>query len=937
MKEETSSILNKEKPESFLDSSLCRYVLEQLIDKKDIKYYFKLILTDIIEKLKSLHSTEEITFDPDNIKKKINNNNIIDQNKIKKKDINKLKNDKDDLNSFKIQSIKKNNKIENHNKDIFISKYFKYLKEEDLKIYLSEYEKNSNNKNMRDYIDNIINKIKESPYLYDTKIFSKNFNDKPVINEYQENFIKISELINNIINNLLNNIKIVPYSIKCICKIIYKFIQKKYSNIDIIKKNAFIAKFFFYILFSKMLLNPCYLALINDFNLTVVQKNNLSTIIEILQKFVIGKLFTDDNKEGNYTPFNWMFIEKMPKLIEFFEMITNVKLPDFIEKLIDGNLNEDFNYDYFEENEDDIIIYNSICFSVDNIYTLVKNLEKGKEGILKAITNKDLKKIIEKLTNIEYINKLEDLANTKENDKFNKANTIQLKSININELDKKQGNLMENNIINKTLQTKKSLKFFLMLELEVNNKYKEVFNINNQKEYYSIPNKINKEDNELTEEKKNNYILNIVKNFLCAILYNYKLLNKDDFTEDTFSNISSIFNEMKNNMKVLNILIDKKIPSDWYIDTLLEYLKKLPNELINNDYEELFKQIEDDLKASINNQYFEDFSICIDKIKTLKDLNEYYEEAINILKDIEINLKTYKIINKITIPIEICYKKNKNFFNFNIIQNDNTISNDSKTHKNTIITKDETKIIYYTIQDFINNFPDIIKVSNKRKMSSFILLKEINFPEEINEYIQIICKTIQNKKNIKDETELKIIKNKIKDYIMEQLYPKIFPQEKDPADNMIYLNCNKVSWVEPKYLIKGKKNLIFGNFISDISEYFEKLDQQKCPRRKFIYLEEIFKSIYNLGIFNEEIMEGVDDEIQILEYGLIKAKPKKIKSNCDYMRLFIGNWKGKREDSHLTQLSITSSLVSKLDHSFFINITESEYYEKCKKNMLNYL
>ena len=107
MKEETSSILNKEKPESFLDSSLCRYVLEQLIDKKDIKYYFKLILTDIIEKLKNLHSTEEITFDPDKIKKKINNNNIIDQNKIKKKDINKLKNDKDDLNSFKIQSIKK--------------------------------------------------------------------------------------------------------------------------------------------------------------------------------------------------------------------------------------------------------------------------------------------------------------------------------------------------------------------------------------------------------------------------------------------------------------------------------------------------------------------------------------------------------------------------------------------------------------------------------------------------------------------------------------------------------------------------------------------------------------------------------------------------------------------------------------------------------------
>ena len=919
-----------------MNYSVCWYILEQLIDKKDIKCYFKLIFTDFIEKLTKLHSTEEVTFDYNKIKKKINNNYIIIEKEILDEDINEQNIDKKDLNSFKTKSMENNKKGQNKNKDIFISKYINSLKEKDLQIYLSEYEKNSNNKNMRDYINSIINNIKISPYLYDTKTFLYNISDKDVFNEYQDNFFKISELINIIINNLLKNVSMIPNSIKCICKIISKLIQNKFGNIDIIKKNAFIAKFFFYNLFSKILLNPGYLALIKDFNLTEIQRNNLSTIIEILKKFVLGKLFKDDNKEGNYTPFNWIFIENMPKLLEFFEIVTKAKLPNFIEKLIDGNLNEDFKFNYFDENKDDIIIYNTTCFSVDNIYILVKTIEKEKEKILKRITNNELQKIIEKLTSKQKIDKLENIIKEKENDKVNFDICNEIKSSKKHDIEREKEKTIESNILINKQNKNKTLNFYLMIEHEINNKYQKLFNIYNHKEYYNIPNKKIKEENELTEEKKNIYILNLVKNFLCAILYNYKLLNKEDFIEGTYSNIPNILNEMKKNMKTLNILIDKTIPSDWYIDTLLEYLKKLPKELINNDYEELLKLLENDIKSSINNQYFEDFSICIDKIKLLKNLNEYYEESLMILNDIELNIKTYKIINQIEIPIEICYKNDTNIFNFNFVSNDNIIANsDSKSHRNSHTKKKEKQIICNTIQDYINNFPNILEISNDRKMSSFELLKEINFPEEITEYIQIIYKTLEKK--IKDEDKLKKIINKIYDYIMEQLYPKIFPKDIDLVDNMIYLNCIKVSWVEPKYLMKDKKDFIFGNFISDISMYFEKLDQQKSPRKKFVYLEEIFKTIYNLCTFNEEDIEGVDDVIQLLDYAVLKAKPRKIKSNCDYMRLFIGNRKGKREDSHLTQLSMTSSLVCKMNHSFFINITETEYYEKCKKNMLNLL
>ena len=53
------------------------------------------------------------------------------------------------------------------------------------------------------------------------------------------------------------------------------------------------------------------------------------------------------------------------------------------------------------------------------------------------------------------------------------------------------------------------------------------------------------------------------------------------------------------------------------------------------------------------------------------------------------------------------------------------------------------------------------------------------------------------------------------------------------------------------------------------------------------------------------------------------------------MRLFLGNKKGKREDNHLTQISAISTQVSKINQSNLMNITEEEYQQKCKNNILN--
>ena len=920
LKEEINIILNKEQLDDFLNDTHCGYILKQLKEKKEVKLFFKTIIFDVLEKCKELDLSviKDFTL---NIKK-------IEEKIIK---------NKENHNNYKENKIKNINEKKNQ-RNIFQTKYIKSLNEEDLKQYLSNYKKQTNKDNINNYINKINNTINKTPFLYETKVFTNNVNNnEDILNLYIDYFFKISEFIDIILNNLLNNIYLLPYQIKCICKIISKFIKKKFSDIDIVENNAFIGKFFFYNLFFPMLLNPCYSSLLNDFILSKNENNILLIISEILKKLVSGKLFQNNKIEGNLTPFNWLIIEKMPKIIEIYTKITNVKLPIFIEKLINHELNDDYKYNYLEENKDDILFHNSICFTIDDLYVLIKNINKSKDKILKENDNNELEILIKKILNEDNLKRFEDLyfrkkkdweiVNDNDND-INYAKTFNL----IKPSEKNENTIL--NYINKN-KGKEKIQHFLITYYKYNSEYDKYFNIKNKKSYYNIVNeKEGKEGTIIIDENKK--IINTIKNFIISILYNFNTLNEEDFSEESRINTINILTEIGKKMKALNILIDGTIQSKWYINTLLEYLEKLPKELTNNDYEKIYQELKNDLKESIKNINFDKVCVFMDKVKLAETLKLYYENAFKKLIDIDLDSETNRIIKKTLIPVRIKHKKNKNYLSIKPIENNidsNNIKNKNKnknpkTNENIIMEKN-----CETIEDFINNFPDLNKEANNRKISVLVTLKDINFAEKMNKYVQTIEKTISEGKKPKNEYELNYIINKIYDYIMEKLYNKIYPSEIEPTDNMVYLSCNKASWIEPKHLITGKKDFIYSPFISDVSNYFENIDKQKCPKKKFFYMEEIFKSIYNLNAFIGEELGGIDEEIQILNYALIKAKPKKIYSNCEYMRLFLGNKKGKREDIHLTQITVLSEQVAKLNSSNLINITESEYNDKCKKNI----
>jgi hypothetical protein len=65
----------------------------------------------------------------------------------------------------------------------------------------------------------------------------------------------------------------------------------------------------------------------------------------------------------------------MPQILFFFQKAIDVKLPLFIEKLIENKLEENFQYDFFEQNKEGIYANITSAFKISNLECLVKGIK----------------------------------------------------------------------------------------------------------------------------------------------------------------------------------------------------------------------------------------------------------------------------------------------------------------------------------------------------------------------------------------------------------------------------------------------------------------------------------------------------------------------------------------------------------------------------------
>ena len=898
----------------FLNGTPLGYLLDGLIDKKDIKAFFKIILEDVIEMIEISSSDGEITLDPfiieQNLSKKAN-----DQHRNSKKKMSVKR-----AHSSFIEINKPSPEEEKKQHELFQNTYLSDLSLTKLKNLKNQYNL-ENNHYMENYINLQINGETKEDIYSNTEYNNIMKNNSTIIanqilNEYEKSFNKVIHFIDSILNSFLDNLDLFPYSIRCISKMMSSLLEKKFKNITPIEKNRFISQFFLYKLFIPIFINPADCILINNYIISGQTTDNLILTSHILSELFSFKLYKVTEK-GMFTSFNYYFLNNVNKLIKIFDNITKVKLPSFINKLINGELqSNNFEFNYFEENKNEILFHRSILLTANHLIPLLGSINNLK-SIIYNENNIEFQKIIEKLVdnkdNYKFLIKL-----CKDNEVTNKITVKANKSKGIKKHEKREQNV----------------KYFLISDLVYNEKYKKLFNLENKNPYFKLEEKkVINQDNKENKEMIENIIIK-TKNVISTLLYNYRVLTETDFQEKDLNNTIKIFKKLRLLMKSNDFVVDDRIPSDWYIELLFQYLKKLPSEYKENDYTKLFEELKLDIEKSIKQYNFEVLSIIIDKKKFGKKIKAYYNNIREIIQDIHLNKGIQKIIEKDEINIRIFFKYNNEKKELNIYQED--MGDKQLDFLDAFIFADPNQKakLCKTIELFTKMFPDLNRyVSKRNNQTIFELEKSLDVPKNLATFFNVVKAHL--KKKMKDEKELNIIYDRVYDYVMSKIYYKIFPPEFDEADINLYKKTQALSWLEPNNLIKDNFNYNFELISPKVTKYFNYINIEKSPRKKILNMNKIFDSINSLLTFNENPkLIGVDNQMPLLNYMYIKAKPKGMFTNLEFMELYMGEKIKKIEGNNLAQLKSVRDFTYKLESKDLINISKDEFDKNCNNSII---
>ena len=926
IKDEIDKLTDIEEVETFLDNTRCGYLLEELQKKSDIQLFFNKVILKTIEKIETFCSYREIKFNVSQIvnefeklkeeyekgeKKSGTKTEICLNEDIYKKlvsnkldqSMNYCRDDNDSKGKIKEDS------------EYFVKKYVPNISISEFQLK-GEKAKNEKNDDLYEYFHHFEEDMKKSG---DDEMYSNsnlmgnllNTSSPPsILTFYRTDFMQVVDFIEQLIEDLIQNILLLPYSVKCICKIISVLIRNKFKNISKVEENGFISKFILGRLLIPIISSPSFNALISDFVISGNTLKNIKTINIIISKLFSGKLFKNDSKDGDYTPFNWIFLDKMEKILYFYESAKNVYLPEFIEKYINNDLPNDYQYDYFEENKEEMYANISICFNIRYLSLLIEGIKKSPE----IFNNKNKK--ADKLK--KAFNKLEDEDNFKELTKAEKN------------LTENAGPKKRNSI---KVKSKEQLKekdsdyeiYYLHLDKAIEGKFEILFKIDNKIANFYIDLKQIEKQKTLNEEEKN---IIKVKNYLSSSIGNYRLLNIADFHKEATSSTIKMLTEIKAYMALPNFILNNNtIPSTWYINSLLSYLDKIPQEYKNNEYEKLFNELTNDLNESIDILDFQKLIIFRNKLKFIDKINNYYYNVQNLIKKISINEKIKNFVENIFIPVEMSFKYIED-------EKDNKFEIKASSLKEkyfedkTFIEEPKKNITTYkTIESFASHFPNLSKYQLLQDKNPLEIIEELKIPGKINHYFDIIKEKMLKKENIQASEYEELYQEKIKDYIMNKIYEKIYPLEPLELDTKIFKKSTMLSWVEPQLIVD--KDYIYDNILPDIINEFKKIYKVKTPLKKLKCIREIFLLIQSLIRFNEgenKTMIGSDDVTPVLNYAFIKAAPFRIFTDLEFVKIFLEIKEGQ-SGYDINQLeSAYTMLLSYKAESF--KLTPEEYKKR---------
>ena len=337
------------------------------------------------------------------------------------------------------------------------------------------------------------------------------------------------------------------------------------------------------------------------------------------------------------------------------------------------------------------------------------------------------------------------------------------------------------------------------------------------------------------------------------------------------------------------------------------------------------------------------------------------EISLKGLEHVEFNKKVQDFIDNANVEVYMKMVSQEKGRKLSIISKDGSLNMKFKYLDNFLFEKrSDSGRLYPTIYKFITHFPSLIKTQHDEEI--FVYEKKIDLPKALKDYFSIIKQCLKtyspllpnakkeeepkekkkkkDKKEKEKEPEIDLEKEnpellnrmfkEIKKYIMNRLYDKLYPPEADLNDLKIYQRCSMLSWVEPQHLCKVQK-LNLENFLPSTVGYIQKLDTVKNPYEKIQLFEKVIEIILNTLTFciGKKIEGGVDDQLPLLIYVIIKAQPQRLSSNLSFIELFCEEIGFGPEAQKFAMLSAIKERLLNFKYTDLNGISEEQYNKNC--------
>jgi hypothetical protein len=227
----------------------------------------------------------------------------------------------------------------------------------------------------------------------------------------------------------------------------------------------------------------------------------------------------------------------------------------------------------------------------------------------------------------------------------------------------------------------------------------------------------------------------------------------------------------------------------------------------------------------------------------------------------------------------------------------------------------------------IEDFPDFHEYEDE--YDNILDIEEAaDTPKAIADYFKSLSGLIKKEKIFKqfENEEKENIIYEFENYILIQLYDKLFPFQETTQDVFFYRKCQRLSFLKPEN-IKGMEVKLEEdkwekaiNALKEIDEKFSPIDKVECVANSLTILTDAINFTSGKGSL------GVDDCIQPFVYAMIKACPQNIISNYYYCSLYLNEkLQLKGFGASLSQFNLIINIVKNMKCDELVGVTEEQF------------